>query len=342
MIIPTTPSRGSEKHASHGGVILEVIVVHKMQIRWVTIALMLIFSQASFAYAQEGYYVLGKEQLQFKLAAASFEEVKTPKDWEEMFDSDGMRYQVKKIPLIDSSDVEGIAVESFTHGSKEEYTLTIYFKKDSWDRIYDSTKGTLGKRIAVIRNNKLFSVPLVHDTIDASTGISGGINSTKLKIFIDGLMPAEAPDRSTRGKEYLSWLEHRQASNKNDLALASKLANLYLAGGTKDYARAAQLFETILQKDPSRSDNYSNLGVCYDALGKTDKAIEMYTKAISAQPHSEWAFRSYLADLYSRKGDKSKAIEEMNKSIVLLKNGAMPGSEGAIKSLERRLEEMQK
>jgi tetratricopeptide (TPR) repeat protein len=259
-----------------------------------------------------------------------------------MFDFDGMRYQVNKKAIIDSSDVEGIAIDSFTYGSKEEYSLTIYFKKDSWDRIYDSTKGTIGKRLAVIRNNKLFSVPLVRDAIDASTGISGGIYSTKLKTFIDGLTPAESPDKSTRGKEYLSWLEHRQASNKNDLALASKLANLYFVGGTKDYAKAAQLFELILQKDPSQTDTYSNLGTCYAALGKTDKAIGMYTKAIAAQPQSEWAFRSYLAELYFSKGDKPKAIEEMSKSIALMKNASMPGSEGAIKSLERRLNEMKK
>ncbi len=122
------------------------------------------------------------------------------------------------------------------------------------------------------------------DTIEAYTAIIGDADSARFKTFLAGLTPAESPDKSTRGKEYLSWLERRQASNKNDLALASKLAYLYLVDGTKDYAKAAQLFELILQKDPSRTDTYSNLGMCYAALGQTDKAIATFTKAISMQP----------------------------------------------------------
>ena len=319
---------------------MEDVVTHKTYLRWPAFVLVLMLG-ASFAYAQEKYYLLGKEQMQFKLAADSYQEIKSRADWVEMYDTDGRRYEVKKTPLIDSSDIEGVSVDSY-YSSKEEYTLTIYFKKESWDRIYNATRSAIDKKLAVIRNGKVFTVPLVRDAIDASTSISGGIDAAKLNIFLAGMTRTELPDKSTRGKVYLSWLEQRQVNNKNDLDLASKLANLYLNDGTKDYAKAAQLFEMVLKKDPSRTDNYMNLGICYAALGKTDRAIEMYTKAISVQPRSEWAFRSHMAELYFSKCDKPKAIEEMNKSISLLKKASMPSSEGAIKSLERRLNEMKK
>ncbi len=253
--------------------------------------------------------------------------------------------QVKNIPLIDSGDVEGIAVESFS-SVKEDYMLTIYFKKDSWDRIYDVTRTIRSKKLAVIRNRKLFTVPLVRDAIDASTSISGSIDAAKVKFFIDGLTPAELPDKSTRGKEYLSWLERRHADNNNDLTLASKLANKYMTGGTKDYAKAAQLFEMIiiqkdpLQTDPSQPNSYLNLGSCYARLGRTEEGINMYTKAISVQPKDEWVIRKQIAELYFSKGDKPKAISELSISISQLKKLSMPGGEGAVKSLELRLNEM--
>ncbi len=121
-------------------------MIYRMQVRWITIVLMLVLTQTSFTYAQERYYLLGKEQLQFKLAADSDQEIKTPNEWQEMFAFDGLRYQVKKKPLIDSNDVEGISVESFTYAAKEEYTITIYLKKESWDRISDATRSIVGKR----------------------------------------------------------------------------------------------------------------------------------------------------------------------------------------------------
>lgn len=313
---------------------------HKVQIRWIAFALMIILGQTSFTYAQERYYLLGKEQLQFKLAADSEQEVKTPNEWQEMFAYDGQRFQIKKKPLIDSNDIEGIGVEPFTSAAKEEYTITIYLKEESWDRISDATRSIVGKRLAVIRNEKLFSAPRVMDAIEASTAISGGFDSAKLKVFLDRLTATAAPDKSTRSKEYMSWLERRQTNNKNDLALASKLAYLYMVDGTKDYGKAAQLFELILQKDTSRPDTYSNLGMCYAALGKTDKAIDMFTKAISVQPENEWGIRSEMAELYFSRGDKQKALEQMSIGLDLLKKSAMPGAEGVIKSLERRLQEM--
>jgi tetratricopeptide (TPR) repeat protein len=315
-------------------------MIRKMQILWIALALIIILSQSSFTYAQGKYYLLGKEQLQFTLAADSEKEIKAPNEWQEMFAFDGKKYQVKKKPLIDSSDIEGISVESFTYASKEEYTITIYFKRESWDRISEATKSIVGKNLAVIRNHKLLSAPRVMDAIEASTAISGGVDSARLKTFLDGLTPASSPDKSARNKEYMSWIERRQASNKNDLALASKLAYLYLVDGTKDYAKAAQLFELILQKDPSRTDTYSNLGMCYAALGKTDKAIDMFTKAIAVQPENEWGIRSEMAELYFSRGEKQKAIEQMSIGLDLLKKSAMPGAEGVMKSLERRLQEM--
>ncbi len=61
----------------------------KLHVRCLLYILLFMISHSSFASAQERYYHLGKEQLQFKLAADSFQEIKTRGNWEEMFDPEG-------------------------------------------------------------------------------------------------------------------------------------------------------------------------------------------------------------------------------------------------------------
>jgi tetratricopeptide (TPR) repeat protein len=182
---------------------------------------------------------------------------------------------------------------------------------------------------------------LFRSAIDSSTGISGKIDTAEVKLFLDGLIKSDQPSKRDREKAYMAWLEARHSKKINNLNIDSELANKYLTG-TKDYAKAAQLFEMMIKKDPSKTENYMNLGICYAGLGKYNDAITMYEKAIIVQPQSEWAFRSHIAELYFNKGDKQKAAEELNKSILLLKKSPMPDKDVAIKSLESRLQDMKK
>ena len=305
------------------------------------IALMLfVFILPSLTYAQEGYYRLGKETLEFRLAAESLNEENVPSDWIEMHDVDGNRYQININPLIDSDDVEGISVDT-TGVSSKEYLLTVYFKKKSWDKIYALSRRHSGQKLGVVLNHKLINAPLLYEAIDSSAGISGRIGTPAIKLFLDGLIKSDQPSKSDREKAYMAWLEARHLKKINNLNIDSELANKYLSG-TKDYAKAAQLFETMLKKDPSKTENYMNLGICYAGLGKYNDAIKMYEKAIIVQPQSEWAFRSHIAELYFNKGDKQKATEELNKSILLLKKSSIPNKDLAIKSLESRLQDMKK
>ena len=66
----------------------------------------------------------------------------------------------------------------------------------------------------------------------------------------------------------------------------------------------------------------------------------MFTKAISVQPQNEWALGSQIAELYFSRGEKQKAIEQMSMGLDLLKKSSTLGTEGVVKNLERRLQEM--
>jgi len=305
------------------------------------IALVLfVFILHSVTYAQEGYYKLGKTTLEFRLATESFNDVRVPSDWVELYDVDGNRFQVNIYPLIDSDDVEVVSVERTVFGSKE-YSLTVYFKKKSWDKIYDLSRRHLGQKLGVMLNHRLINAPLLHEAIDSSVGMSGRIGAPEIKVFLDGLIKTDQPSKSDREKAYQAWLEARHSKGMPELNIDSELANKYLTG-TKDYAKAAQLFETMLKNNPSITENYMNLGICYAGLGKYNDAIKIYEKAITIQPQSEWAFRSHIAEFYFNKGEKQRATEELSKSILLLKKSPMPNKDEAIESLESRLRDMRR
>ena len=68
---------------------------------------------------------------------------------------------------------------------------------------------------------------------------------------------------------------------------ADLLLNLALSlDGTGEVSRAMELFERVLELDPSRTEVLSALGSCYQATGRIAKALDTYDAALANNPHN--------------------------------------------------------
>jgi tetratricopeptide (TPR) repeat protein len=116
----------------------------------------------------------------------------------------------------------------------------------------------------------------------------------------------------------------------------------------QQYSSAIARLEGVVQLDPKLVRAYDLLGLCYDYLGDTQKAIEQYTKAVSfnrEQPHpSSWPPLDFAITLMNagRPEDAEAALHEAIKfdpgnsrahyqlGVVLDQKGDMQGAIGSL------------
>jgi tetratricopeptide (TPR) repeat protein len=89
-----------------------------------------------------------------------------------------------------------------------------------------------------------------------------------------------------------------------DEEAAYALGRIYYMDSRIDYASAQ--FQRVLRLNPKSYKAWDNLGLCYDAAGETDKAVQHFLKAIElaekADPGYDWPYGN-LADLLFRQND---------------------------------------
>ena len=99
-----------------------------------------------------------------------------------------------------------------------------------------------------------------------------------------------------------------QADQKAAMTLVSEGLKLIKENRLQE---AADKFRTATEKDPNNDQAFGNLGAAYSALGKQDEALDASIKAISLNtPNPIWHLNA--AELYSKKGDKNKALDELD------------------------------
>ena len=296
----------------------------------------------SVSFAQEGYYVLGEENIEFRLIADETEEAELQRDCEEMFDTRRHRFLVLKKVELGSQDVEAIRIRKSPFEPHERYQISVSFKKESWARVRNVTKRLIGRRLGVVKGNRLISAPVVRSAFDKDAVIGGPMSLLEAEWFIDGLVRKEEPPEADREGEYTAWLEQWVKRSPDDLDAMSALAGKYMYGEKKDYGKAATLFEEILRKDPKRTEHLLNLGTCYARLGEYDKAVRNYERAIVARPEVEWIARWQLAGVYKSRGQNRRAIRELEESLKLLQASSMPDEQkqGIIQTLRVEMENL--
>lgn len=100
------------------------------------------------------------------------------------------------------------------------------------------------------------------------------------------------------------------------LDILNKLGRTYSAMGQTE--RAIEIFEKAVKLFPSSIVLLNNLGVQYIKNGQTDSAIELYEKAIKIEAKSY--LYSNLASAYAKKGDEEKSRLMQQKALELGNN----------------------
>ena len=93
------------------------------------------------------------------------------------------------------------------------------------------------------------------------------------------------------------------------------------AGDPQQTMKGIQELLSVVRKDSTNMKAQFVLGVGGFVSGQHDKAIERFTKVITAQPNNLEAI-AFLADTYAAKGDKSEAIRWYNISKRLVNDPA--------------------
>lgn len=82
----------------------------------------------------------------------------------------------------------------------------------------------------------------------------------------------------------------------------------------RDYALAINAFTKALQLHPYLLNTYINIGLAYEGLHQTDRAILSYQKAIMVAPDDPTAYYNMGLLYYTVRNDRDKAMELLMKA----------------------------
>ncbi len=116
-------------------------------------------------------------------------------------------------------------------------------------------------------------------------------------------------DQKKAKKKILNYL----ALPINYLVLFADQQEAFDAKKLSDYAA---FYETYIDNVPGALDAYAALGVCYYFLGKTKKAIEVFSKAINSNPPCFWFYYN-LGAIYFNLGDYTRASALFKKAVIM-------------------------
>jgi type IV pilus biogenesis/stability protein PilW len=111
-------------------------------------------------------------------------------------------------------------------------------------------------------------------------------------------------------------------SGKNQSAVSDAL--IHFNSGVdfyhqRDYAKAIQAYQKVIEIDPGYAEAYNNLGIIYQEAGDLDRALSSYQKAIEVNPKSEKALNNLGVLLYL-KGRYEESIQAFQKALTLNAN----------------------
>lgn len=87
----------------------------------------------------------------------------------------------------------------------------------------------------------------------------------------------------------------------------------------RDYAKATQAYQKVIEIDPGYAEAYNNLGIIYQEAGDFDRALSAYQKAIEINPKYEKALNNLGVLLYL-KGRYEESIQAFQKALALNAN----------------------
>ncbi|WP_372650405.1 tetratricopeptide repeat protein [Draconibacterium sp.] len=113
---------------------------------------------------------------------------------------------------------------------------------------------------------------------------------------------------------FIKLAENELNNTENDFEFFLALSNAY--GNLGNYDKTFYYAEKLLEKEPTNYYALLALGNYYFVLEKLDSAEFYYNKVLSINPNYARANLN-LAQLFVKKGEKNKAIEQYIKAIEL-------------------------
>ena len=110
-------------------------------------------------------------------------------------------------------------------------------------------------------------------------------------------------------------------NKKKDLAINKNFALALQNHKKNNFQIAEKLYNEILKSSPYHEGAQSNLGILYNQLGKHQKAINCFEKAIQINPNSANAYYN-LGVIFTQLGESQKAISYYEKAIQINPNSA--------------------
>jgi Flp pilus assembly protein TadD len=108
-----------------------------------------------------------------------------------------------------------------------------------------------------------------------------------------------------------------------DGTLASDVLNYFNSGVTfynqKEYLKAIQAYQKVIELDPAYVEAYNNLGIIYQMMGDVDRAFGAYQKATEINPKYEKGYNN-LGILLLLKGRYEEALEAFQKALAINPN----------------------
>jgi type IV pilus biogenesis/stability protein PilW len=144
------------------------------------------------------------------------------------------------------------------------------------------------------------------------------------------ILPTPPPDQPVRKsaptlpkQEVLAKPKNSELEAAKDRTAASD-ALIHFNSGVdlyrqRDYAKAIQAYQKVIEIDPGYAEAYNNLGIIYQEAGDFDRALSAYQKAIEINPKSEKALNNLGVLLYL-KGRYEESIRAFQKALTLNAN----------------------
>ncbi len=283
---------------------------------------------------EKTYYLVGNENVRLVSVADNDQDRGDNLAYVSVTDIKAQPYIVSKAAVVDPHDIEALYVEKSSYKGNEQYMIVLLFKRDSWNRVHDATEKLRGGRLALIKNEKVLSTPLVMEPTVEAAAVSGKFEKSDIQWFVQGLTPTEPPPEAAREKDLVDWLEWRVEKYPSERSSILRLAERYTKKGKSVCKKASGIYERAIQFDPARSGAYflPFLHSCFEESGNYDGAIAFYNELIDqgkTPPLVEVYIRAALAEAHFQKGSIEQAIHELEEAVSVVKSFAPQFPEGS-------------
>lgn len=145
-------------------------------------------------------------------------------------------------------------------------------------------------------------------------------------------------DYSGINKNIWLWTDNKALKNPKQFMLTSiqeYVLQLYNTGDTKLLDNMKRISEAVLKYYPDNVESFSDLAIVYMVNKNYDKAIEQLLKAEKLAP-TDYNVMNGIAEAYTKKGDKAKAITYYEKVMKYGDASVRAGAQKKIDELKKK------